>query len=102
LRLRPKRRQFTQSIAYRVIVADRGAHVAPDLYVKTKHQRPRLEKTPSRNSAMKMVLKCELRKITHKVIRKGKKAASTKESSRFAGHYSLDPQLSLIFFTHFT
>ena len=40
----------------------------------------------------------ELRKVTHKVNRKGKKnAASAIEFSRSAGHYSLDPRLSLIF-----
>ncbi len=33
----------TERIAGRVIVTDRGAHVAPDLWVKTQHQRSRSE-----------------------------------------------------------
>jgi hypothetical protein len=46
----------TERIADRVVVADRGAHVVPDLWVKTQHQRPRSEKTPSRNCVMEIVL----------------------------------------------
>lgn len=43
------------NIADRIVMADRGTDIAPNLWVKVRHQRLRSAKTPSRNSSMEIV-----------------------------------------------